>query len=76
MRRNRKISISNMADAKVLTEVKDTVKYKKVDGTLRLVKNKISWIHKEESTPKIDIFYSDIKGSRTTSIALLLSLSA
>jgi len=40
------------------------VKYKKVDGTLRLIKNKISWIQKEESTPKIEIFYSDIKVQR------------
>ena len=51
-----------MADAKVLVEIKNDVKYKKVDGSLKLLRNKIVWIEKNESVPKVEIFYSDIKG--------------
>ena len=51
-----------MADGKVLVEVKNDVKYKKADGTLRMLKNKIVWLQKDESVPKLEINYSDIKG--------------
>ena len=51
-----------MKMADTLIEIKNDVKFKKIEGTLRLLKNRIVWMQKDESTPKVEIFYSDIKG--------------
>lgn len=53
-----------MADTRILIEVKNDVKFKKIEGSLRLLKNKLTWTQKDESTPKIEILYSEIKGKR------------
>lgn len=53
-----------MADTRILIEVKNDVKFKKIEGSLRLLKNKLTWTQKDESTPKIEILYSEIKVQR------------
>eukprot|EP00794_Sanderia_malayensis_P018270 gene18270-20090_t len=53
-----------MADGEVLLEVKCNVKFKKNDGTLRVLKNNIEWILKDATIPKFDCKYSDIKVQR------------
>ncbi|XP_065070784.1 general transcription factor IIH subunit 1-like [Rhopilema esculentum] len=53
-----------MADGKLLLEVKNDVKFKKTEGTLRLLKNKLAWIQKGETVPKFECLYSDIKVQR------------
>ena len=60
---HQKTTCGKMADGKLLLEVKNDVKFKKTEGTLRLLKNKLVWIQKGETVPKFECLYSDIKGN-------------
>ena len=53
---------SNMADGKILLEVKSNVKFKKNDGKLHLLTNKLVWIQTDVNSSKFECQYSEIKG--------------
>ena len=53
---------SSTTSIKVKAKVGDTVKYKKVDGTLLLLENEVSWVACGGLGKKFRCLYSDIKG--------------
>lgn len=60
-----------MADSKLLLEVKNDVKFKKIEGSLRLLKTKLVWIQKGVETPKFECHYADIKGNYQSFLLLI-----
>ena len=61
-----------MADSKLLLEVKNDVKFKKIEGSLRLLKSKLVWIQKGAETPKFECHYADIKGNYQSFLLLVI----